>query len=65
MAESFNKMKPTIDQLETQFGDALDNMLVSLSSAIGLTDAWTGAIEGAISALNIITRALDAPVGKI
>ena len=65
LAESFNKMKPTIDQLETQFGDALDNMLVSLSSAIGLTDAWTGAIEGAISALNIITGALDAPVGKI
>ena len=65
LAESFNKMKPTIDQLETQFGDALDNMLVSLSSAIGLTDAWTGAIEGAISALDGITGALNGPVGKI
>lgn len=65
LTDSFNKMSPTIDQLETAFSDSMDNMLVGLADAIGLTDAWTAALEGSISILDSITGVLDGPISKI
>ena len=46
LADSFNKTRPTIDQMKVALSDAFDEFLVELGEATMLTQAYTATLEG-------------------
>ena len=57
--DSFNKMAPTLDSLETAFGDAFDRALVSFGRATGVTEAYERSVKSLTKVLNDLSIFLD------
>ena len=58
--ESFAKMAPTIDSLETALGDSFSRAVMNIGQASGITQAYTGIIQSLTNQLNRLSLALEA-----
>ena len=56
LTDAFNKMQPTIEQLETQLNDAFTLALSQIGEATGLTQLYKDALNGVLELLTYITQ---------
>ena len=57
--DSFAKMAPTLDSLETQLGDTFDRFLVNIGIATGATEAYKDTLTGFEGILNNLNKRLE------
>lgn len=60
LTEAFDRMQPTISQLETQLSDAFDKFLVDVGRATNLTSAYESVVAGLTETLKRSSAALNA-----